>query len=81
MLAEEPAGAGLFLPVAGSDRLLFDLKSYVLRRLARAGVADARGARPDTQADEARFFSSRRTRRRGGERFGLLLSAIALGRP
>ena len=32
----------------------------------------------DTLADEARFFSARRTRRQGGERFGLLLSAIAL---
>ena len=34
----------------------------------------------DTFADEARFFSARRTRRAGGERFGLLLSAIALAR-
>jgi copper oxidase (laccase) domain-containing protein len=32
----------------------------------------------DTCADEARFFSARRTRRRGGERFGLMLSAITL---
>jgi copper oxidase (laccase) domain-containing protein len=32
----------------------------------------------DTCADEARFFSARRTRRRGGERFGLQLSAITL---
>jgi hypothetical protein len=70
--------AGLFEPVAGSDRLRFDLKGYLLLRLARAGIA-ARTALPDdTHADEARFFSARRTRQRGGERFGLLLSAIAL---
>ena len=32
----------------------------------------------DTHADEARFFSARRSRQRGADRFGLLLSAIAL---
>jgi polyphenol oxidase len=75
---EDPTSADLFLPVVGSDRLLFDLKGYVLRRLERAGI-DLRVALPhDTHADEARFFSARRTRQGGGERFGLLLSAIAL---
>jgi YfiH family protein len=75
---DDPQCADLFEPVAGSDRLRFDLKGYVLRRLARAGI-EARAALPDdTYADEARFFSARRTRQRGGERFGLLLSAIAL---
>jgi copper oxidase (laccase) domain-containing protein len=64
--------------VAGSDRLVFDLKGYVLRRLAAAGIDDRAALPDDTIADEARFFSAHRTRRRGGERFGLLLSAIAL---
>lgn len=74
----DPGSAGLFEPVAGSDRLLFDLKGYVLRRLARAGI-EQRVALPDnTHADEARFFSARRSRQRGADRFGLLLSAIAL---
>jgi YfiH family protein len=77
-LAEDPASELLFAPVAGSDRLLFDLKGYVLRRLAAAGIADHAALPDDTLADEARFFSARRTRRQGGERFGLLLSAIAL---
>jgi len=75
---EDPGSAALFLPVDGSDRLLFDLAGYVLRRLARAGVAERDALAEDTFADEARFFSARRTRRRGGARFGLLLSAIAL---
>ena len=75
---DDPDCAGLFEPVAGSDRLRFDLKGYALSRLGRAGIA-ARTALPDdTHADEARFFSARRTRQRGEERFGLLLSAIAL---
>ena len=76
--ADDPTSADLFLPVRASDRLLFDLKAYVLRRLARAGIEQRTALPDDTHADEARFFSARRTRQRGGERFGLLLSAIAL---
>ena len=75
---EDPAAADLFEPVAGSDRLRFDLKGYVLSRLARAGLERRAMLPDDTYADEARFFSARRTRQRGGKRFGLLLSAIAL---
>jgi YfiH family protein len=78
VIAEEPGSAALFLPLPGSDRLLFDLKGYVLRRLARAGVAERHALAEDTFADQTRFFSARRTRRRGGERFGLMLSAITL---
>jgi YfiH family protein len=76
--AEDAGCAGLFAPSAGSDRLLFDLKGYVLRRLARAGIEQRTALPDDTHADAARFFSSRRTRQAGGERFGLMLSAIAL---
>lgn len=75
--AEDPASEAWFVPVPGSDRLKLDLKGYVLRRLARAGVDDRAALPDDTHADEARFFSARRTRQRGGDRFGLLLSAIA----
>jgi YfiH family protein len=76
--ADDQESAAWFTAVAGSDRLLFDLKGYVLGRLAAAGVADRTALPDDTLVDEARFFSARRTRRQGGERFGLLLSAIAL---
>jgi polyphenol oxidase len=75
---DDPSSAALFLPVAASDRLLFDLKGYVLRRLGRAGIEQRTALPDDTHADEARFFSARRSRQRGDERFGLLLSAIAL---
>jgi YfiH family protein len=75
---DDPSCADLFARVAASDRLLFDLKGYVLRRLGRAGIEQRMALSDDTHADEARFFSARRTRQRGGERFGLLLSAIAL---
>ena len=75
---EDPGSAALFRPVRSSDRLLFDLKAYVLRRLAAAGVEQRTALPHDTHADEARFFSARRSRQGGADRFGLLLSAIAL---
>jgi YfiH family protein len=74
----DPDSAALFEPVPGSDRLLFDLKAYVLRRLAAAGIEQRTVLPDDTHADEARFFSARRSRQRSADRFGLLLSAIAL---
>jgi polyphenol oxidase len=74
----DPGSAALFEPVRSSDRLLFDLKAYVLRRVAAAGVEQRMALPDDTHADEARFFSARRSRQRGADRFGLLLSAIAL---
>jgi hypothetical protein len=77
-VAEDPASASLFEQVAGSDRLLLDLKGYALLRLARSGIEDCIALADDTFADEERFFSARRTHLSGGDRFGLLLSAIAL---
>ena len=63
--AADPTCADLFAPAAGSDRLLFDLKGYVLRRLARAGIAQPTALPHDTHGDAARFFSARRTRQGG----------------
>ena len=76
----DPAAMTLFEPVGGGDRCLFDLKAYVLARLARAGVGNRMALPDDTFTDETRFFSARRSRNRGEPRFGLLLSAIALAR-
>lgn len=77
---DDPNGAIFFTPVADSDRLLFDLKAYCLMRLARANIRELMALPDDTLTDEARFFSARRSRNRGEERFGLLLSAIAIHR-
>lgn len=74
----DPDGLTLFEPVADSDRFLFDLKAYALLRLKRLGILQALALPEDTFADESLFFSARRSRNRGEETFGLLLSAIAL---
>ncbi|HEX6142476.1 MAG TPA: peptidoglycan editing factor PgeF [Geminicoccaceae bacterium] len=80
VLAADPGSGSHFERLPDGDRLRFDLKGYVLRRLARAGVGRTMALAEDTLAEPDRFFSSRRTRRAGGERFGLLLSVIALER-
>ncbi len=71
-------GLALFEPDQAGDRYHFNLKAYVLSRLARLGIENALALSDDTFADEDRFFSARRSRNRGEQRFGLLLSAIAL---
>lgn len=78
--ARDVASEAFFVSPDASGRRRFDLEGYALARLARAGIADPCGLGEDTFADPARFFSSRRTRRQGGQRFGLLLSAIVLDR-
>ncbi len=75
---DDPDALPFFEPIKGSDRFLFDFKAFGLQRLARAGVINRMALPDDTRADEHRFFSARRSRSRGEERFGLLLSAIAL---
>ncbi|MGI9433841.1 MAG: laccase domain-containing protein, partial [Geminicoccaceae bacterium] len=75
---QDPSGTSLFEAEPDSERFLFDLKAYVLTRLARSGVKDLTALLQDTLTDEAQFFSARRARSRGRERFGLLLSAIAI---
>ena len=71
-------GLALFEQEPASDRYKFDLKAYVLARLARLGMRNALALPEDTFSDESRFFSARRSRNRGEQGFGLLLSAIAL---
>ena len=66
-----------FAPAAGAGRHLFDLPGYVLARLRRAGVGLAERLGHDTCAEADRFFSYRRSRRRGETDYGRQLSAIA----
>ena len=59
------------------DRSRFDLVGYCLARLAAAGVVASTTGRC-TYADEARFFSYRRTTHRGEPDYGRQMSAIML---
>lgn len=75
--SEDPASERRFESLPGG-KALFDLKGYCADRLRRAGLKAIEILPHDTCAEEERFFSYRRTTRRGEGRFGLQLSAIAL---
>jgi hypothetical protein len=77
-LAADPKDADLFMPAARANHFLFDLASYVLRRLRRIGVGAAAATGGDTVAETPRFFSYRRACLRGERDYGRLISAIAL---
>lgn len=67
-----------FIPSARPGHAMFDLPAFVLMRLAEAGVGRAASLDLCTYADEARFFSYRRTTHRGEPDYGRLVAAIAV---
>lgn len=67
-----------FRPSPRADHAYFDLPAYILHRLERAGVGAAVDLGLCTYADEARFYSYRRTTHRGEPDYGRHLSAIVL---
>ena len=78
VLANDPAHARFFAPGRREDRWQFDLPGYCEARLLAAGVASASWIGRDTLAEEASFFSHRRSTLAGGGPIGHQLSAIAL---
>ncbi len=78
-LADDPANAAFFAPdPEEGDKHRFDLRGYVLSRLAAAGIAAADALDIDTYAEDGHFFSYRRTCHRGETDYGRGLSAIVL---
>ena len=75
--AADPANEAYFAPSARPGHFMFDLNRYTLDRLAAAGVAASSLGRC-TYADEALFYSYRRTTHRGEPDYGRQVSAIAL---
>ena len=67
----------LFTPSKKSGHHMFDLPSFVQRQLARIDV-EAHIINACTYADEARFFSYRRTTHRKEPDYGRQISAICL---
>jgi len=77
-LEEDPASAPFFARAERAGHSMFDLPGYVAARLRSAGVGALDDVELCTYADEARFFSYRRSVHRGEADYGRLLSAIAL---
>lgn len=77
-LAVDPTWGRFFRPSGRAGHAMFDLPAFVALRLAEAGVGTIGDLGLCTYADEARFFSYRRTTHRGEPDYGRLVSAIAL---
>jgi polyphenol oxidase len=76
-LAEDPANSRFFAAGTG-DRLHFDLPSFGLHRLRKAGVGHAAWTRHCTYSDAERFYSFRRTTHNAEADYGRLVSVIRL---
>jgi len=77
-LDQDAANREFFQAAPRAGHFLFDLKGYVARRLARAGVGRVDSLAADTCAESERFFSYRRSCLQGEGAYGRLLSAITL---
>ena len=74
---DDPANERFFAD-GKADRHQFDLESYVVARLAGAGIGRIEALGFDTYADEDRFFSYRRATHRGEAAYGRQISLIGL---
>ena len=74
----DPESEAFFRPGHRPERLLFDLSSYVARRLAQTGIGEIERLPYCTYAREELFFSFRRATHRGEPDYGRALSVIAL---
>ncbi len=70
--------ARFFVPSERAGHAMFDLPAFVAFRLEEAGIERRGDLGACTYADEARFFSYRRTTHRREPDYGRLVSAIAL---
>jgi YfiH family protein len=78
LLRLSPANAAHLAPSPREGHAHFDLPAFIMERLGGIGVAEAADTGLCTYADEARFYSYRRTTHRGEPDYGRLISGIAL---
>ncbi|MSO84577.1 MAG: peptidoglycan editing factor PgeF [Rhodospirillales bacterium] len=78
VLAADGACGDLFRAGARSGKYQFDLPGFIVRRLQRLALGAVARVAGDTFADEKRFYSYRRSVKRGEADYGRKLSAIAL---
>lgn len=74
---DEDSDYDRFFANGAGDKMMFDLPSFILFRLREAGVA-AEWTGHCTYADEAHFYSYRRSCHRGEPDYGRLVAAITL---
>jgi hypothetical protein len=77
-MAQDPENAEFFVPGVRPGHLMFDLPSYVRRRLLLAGVGMVDGRGIDTCFNEEDYFSYRRSTHRTEPDYGRQASVIAI---
>lgn len=77
-LAEDKTAEGFFKKAKKPGHLMFDLPSYCVWRLTRAGVGNVSCLNQDTYADESKFYSYRRTTHRKEPDYGRQIAVIAI---
>ncbi len=78
--ADAAANGRFFIPSGRAGHALFDLAGYIRARLEGAGIGAIDDLGLCTYADEARFYSYRRSVHRGEPDYGRHVHAIALDR-
>jgi YfiH family protein len=76
--AADAANERFFRPGEREGRHMFDLPSYIVARLAAAGLGEVEDTNLCTYTDEERFYSFRRSTHRKEPDYGRLVSAIRL---
>jgi YfiH family protein len=76
--ADDRANERFFRPSPQPNHALFDLPGYIAARLAAAGLRHVEDLGQCTYAEEARFFSYRRSTHRAEADYGRHINAIAL---
>lgn len=78
LVKQDPQNQQFFQANTKRRHAQFDLTGYVAKQLRASGLQQIVPLAMDTYADEARFFSYRRTTHRGEEDYGRQISAIML---
>ncbi|MEJ8472678.1 peptidoglycan editing factor PgeF [Roseibium algae] len=77
-VTEHPDNKRFFIASQKPDHHQFDLPAFIIDRLGKSGIKQAKSLGHCTYGDEDRFFSYRRTTHRGEPDYGRLMSAIVL---
>lgn len=77
-MVQSPDYSRFFRPSTRDGFYMFDLEGFVVSRLEAAGVGKVEALHRDTYADDALFFSYRRTTHRREPDYGRQISAIML---
>jgi YfiH family protein len=77
-LSEDPANKSFFINGLATDKYLFDLQSYVEKKIAECGIAKIQNSRIDTYTNEEKYFSFRRSTHQKESDCGRNVSVIAL---